>query len=204
MSLRKLGRHAGAVIAAAVLTTAIGTPAAAQGNVNLVPWVGLYVPTSNSFSRLDEDFERDVSFIGGARISFWGSDHLGFEATGGYAPADISGETINDTSTDLLLANAKLMISISPVSSGFGFYVGGGGALLARGSDPFDDDESNTDLGGVIGAGLRIGNEDGRVGLRIDVEDYLYNGSFGDDDDFQNDLVLSLGVSIALGGKVGK
>ena len=39
-----------------------------------------------------------------------------------------------------------------------------------------------------------------RVGFRIDLEDYLYNGDFGGGDDFQNDLVASVGVSFALGG----
>lgn len=85
-----------------------------------------------------------------------------------------------------------------------GFYIAGGPALLARGTNPFDNDRSSTDIGGNLGLGLRFGGgENSRVGFRIDLEDYLYNGDFGGGDDFQNDIVASLGVSIALGGRAG-
>src|SRR5919106_1965738 len=189
-----------AVTLAAAMTA---SPAAAQGGVELTPWAGVYIPTSNSVGALDQDIDRDVSVAGGARLTFWGSGRLGFEATGGYAPARIGDETINETgNTDLLLASGRLMLALSPVDNPVGFYVAGGPALLTRGSNPFDDDRSSTDIGGVVGLGFRFGGgDDNRVGFRVDVEDYLYNGDFGGGDDFQNDLVASLGVSIALGGR---
>ena len=82
-------------------------------------------------------------------------------------------------------------------------HIGAGPALLTRGSNPFDDDASSTDFGGNVGIGLRFAlGESGRTALRIDVEDYFYNGDFGGgDDEFQNDLVGSIGLSIALGGR---
>ena len=46
-----------------------------------------------------------------------------------------------------------------------------------------------------------VSGDNSRVGFRVDIEDYLYNGDFGGGNDFQNDLVTSLGVSIALGGR---
>jgi hypothetical protein len=202
MAIRKLMATIPGLVAATMIATVAATPAAAQGGVELTPWAGIYVPTSNSVGALDQDIERDVSVVGGARLTFWGSGMLGFEATGGYAPAKISDETINETgNTDLLLASARLMLALSPVDNSVGFYLAGGPALLARGSNPFDDDRSSTDIGGVLGLGFRFGGGDNnRVGFRIDLEDYLYNGDFGGGDDFQNDLVASLGVSIALGG----
>jgi hypothetical protein len=201
MSMRKLMATIPGLVAAAILTTT-ASPVAAQGGVELTPWAGVYIPTSNSVGALDQDISRDVSVAGGARLTFWGSGMLGFEATGGYAPAKIGDETINETgNTDLLLASARLLLALSPVDSNVGFYLAGGPALLTRGSDPFDDDRSGTDFGGVVGLGFRFGGgDDNRVGFRIDLEDYLYNGDFGGGDDFQNDLVASLGVSIALGG----
>ena len=191
----------GLTIAAVV----VATPAVAQGGVELTPWAGVYIPTSNSIGALDQDISRDISVAGGARLTFWGTGNLGFEVTGGYAPAKIGDETINETgNTDLLLANARLMLALSPVTNKVGFYIAGGPALLTRGSNPFDDDRSSTDIGGNLGVGLRFGGGDNsRVGFRIDLEDYLYNGDFGGGDDFQNDLVASLGVSIALGGRAG-
>jgi hypothetical protein len=203
MSTHGLLKLTSGLAAAAIVATTAASPLAAQGGVELTPWAGVYVPTSNSVGALDQDISRDVSVAGGARLTFWGSGALGFEVTGGYAPAKISDETINETgNTDLLLASGRLMLALSPVSNSVGFYVAGGPALLARGSNPFDDDRSSTDLGGVVGLGFRFGGgDDNRVGFRIDLEDYLYNGDFGGGDDFQNDLVASLGVSIALGGR---
>jgi hypothetical protein len=203
MSIRKLMATISGLVAATIVATTGATPAAAQGGVELTPWAGVYIPTSNSVGALDQDIERDVSVAGGARLTFWGSGRLGFEATGGYAPARIGDETINETgNTDLLLASGRLMLALSPVDNSVGFYLAGGPALLARGSNPFDDDRSSTDIGGVLGLGFRFGGGDNnRVGFRFDLEDYLYNGDFGGGDDFQNDLVASLGVSIALGGR---
>jgi hypothetical protein len=204
MSIKRFLAATSGLATVAVLATAVAAPAAAQGGVNLVPWAGVYIPTSNSVGALGEDLSRDVSVAGGARLTFWGTGHLGFEVSGGYAPSKIGDETINER-VNLFLANARLLLALSPVTSSVGFYVAGGPALLARGSNPFDDDRSSTDLGGVLGVGLRFGGGDNsRVGFRIDLEDYLYNGDFGGGDDFQNDLVASLGVSIALGGSAGE
>lgn len=201
MSIRKLTAAISGLVAAAIVATVAAAPAAAQGGVELTPWAGIYVPTSNSFSTITDDFSRDVSVIGGARLTFWGSGHLGFEVTGGYAPAKVGGETVNETNTNLLVANARLLLGLTPVTSKVGVFVGGGGSLLTRGRNTFDDDRSSTDLGGTVGLGFRFGGGDNsRVGFRIDIEDYLYNGDFGGGNDFQNDIVTSLGVSIALGG----
>ena len=203
MSIKNIFAKTTGLVAAASLAAAASTPAAAQGGVELTPWAGVYVPTSNSVGGLGEDLSRDVSVAGGARLTFWGTGNLGFEVTGGYAPSKIGDETVNE-SVNLLLANARLLLALSPVTNGVGFYIAGGPALLARGGNPFDDDRSSTDLGGVLGLGLRFGGgENSRVGFRIDLEDYLYNGDFGGGDDFQNDLVASLGLSIALGGSAG-
>src|SRR5215212_11704122 len=193
-----------AVLAAVAITAAAPQVAQAQG-VNLVPWAGAYIPTKNSIGDLDNALSRDVSVIGGARLTFWGTGVLGFEATGGYAPAKVGGETINETNTNLLVANARLLLALTPVTSKVGVFIGGGGALLTRGRNTFDDDRSSTDLGGTLGLGFRFGGGDNnRVGFRLDIEDYLYNGDFGGGNDFQNDIVTSLGVSIALGGKASE
>ena len=202
MSIRKLMALVPGVVTAAIVSTTAATPAAAQGGVELTPWAGIYVPTSNSFSTITDDFSRDVSVIGGARVTFWGTGHLGFEVTGGYAPAKVGGETVNEANTNLLLANARLLLALTPVTSKVGVFLGGGGSLLTRGRNTFDDDRSSTDLGGTVGLGFRFGGgENSRVGFRVDLEDYLYNGDFGGGNDFQNDIVTSLGVSIALGGR---
>ncbi len=203
MSILKLAKVP-AVLAAAALYTAVPGTAHAQG-VNLVPWVGAYIPTRNSVSDLDNALSRDVSVIGGARLTFWGSGRLGLEATGGYAPARISDETINETgNTNLLVASARLLLAITPVSNRVGFYIAGGPALLTRGRNTFDNNASSTDFGATVGAGFRFAlGESGNSAIRLDFEDYLYNGDFGGGNAFQNDLVASLGLSIPIGGHSG-
>lgn len=193
-----------AIAVAALLTAVVPGQAVAQGGVNLVPWAGVYIPTKNSISDLDNALSRDVSVMGGARLTFWGTGMLGFEAVGGYAPAKITGETINETNTNLLVASARLLLALSPVTNRVGFYIAGGPALLTRGKNPFDNNRSSTDFGANVGAGFRFGlGESGNTAIRLDFEDYLYNGDFGGGNSFQNDLVASLGLSIPLGGRAG-
>jgi hypothetical protein len=201
MSILKLMKLP-AILAAAALTAIVPGKAEAQGGVNLVPWAGVYIPTRNTVSDLDNALSRDVSVIGGARLTFWGTGHLGFEATGGYAPAKISGETINETNQNLLVASGRLLLALSPVTNRVGFYLGAGPALLTRGKNPFDNNKSSTDFGATAGAGFRFGlGQSGNTALRLDLEDYMYNGDFGGGDKFQNDLIASLGLSIPLGGR---
>lgn len=193
-----------AIAVAALLTAVVPSQAVAQGGVNLVPWAGVYIPTKNSISDLGNALSRDVSVMGGARLTFWGTGMLGFEAVGGYAPAKITGETINETNTNLLVASARLLLALSPVTNRVGFYIAGGPALLTRGKNPFDNNRSSTDFGANVGAGFRFGlGESGNTAIRLDLEDYLYNGDFGGGNSFQNDLVASLGLSIPLGGRAG-
>lgn len=203
MSHSMLRRMIPALLTAAGLAVAAPATAVAQGGVNLVPWAGAYIPTKNEIADLDNALSRDVSVIGGARLTFWGTGMLGFEATGGYAPAKIANETINETrNTNLLVASGRLLLALSPVTNPVGFYIGAGPALLTRGHDTFDSDQSHTDFGGTAGAGLRFAlGETGRTALRLDVEDYFYNGDFGGGDEFQNDLIASLGLEIGLGGR---
>lgn len=204
MPIKHLFAKTPLVALAALLLSALPSPASAQaGGVELTPWVGAYMPTKNKFSDVDNAaFKRDVSVVAGARLTFWGTGRLGFEATGGYAPAKISGETINETNTNMLVASGRLLLALSPATSRVGFFLGAGPALITRGSDPFDNNSSKTHFGGNVGAGLRFGlGESGRTAVRLDFEDYLYDGDFGGGKSFQNDLVAALGLSIGLGGR---
>jgi hypothetical protein len=204
MSILKLTKLP-AILAAAAFSAVVPATATAQSGVDLVPWAGAYIPTRNSVSDLDNALTRDVSVIGGARLTFWGSGHLGFEAVGGYAPAKIGGETINEVNTNLLVAAARLMLALSPTTNRVGFYIAGGPALLTRGRNTFDDDKSHTDFGANAGIGFRFGlGESNNAAVRLDLEDYLYNGDFGGGNDFQNDLVASLGLAIPIGGHPGE
>ena len=203
MSTLKFHRILPALLTAVGLAAATPGTAVAQGGVNLVPWAGAYIPTRNDIGDVDDALSRDVSVIGGARLTFWGTGRLGFEATAGYAPAKIADETINETrNTNLFAASGRLLLALSPITNPVGFYIGAGPALLTRGRSVFNEDRSSTDFGGTAGLGFRFAlGETGRTALRLDVEDYFYNGDFGGGDEFQNDIVASLGLEIGLGGR---
>ena len=137
MSIKQLYAKLPAVLVVVGLAAATPPSAAAQAGVSLVPWVGAYIPTKNKISDIDNALSRDVSVIGGARLTFWGTGVLGFEATGGYAPAKIANETINETgNTNLLTASGRLLLALSPVTNRVGVYLGAGPALLARARIP--------------------------------------------------------------------
>ena len=74
----KLRRMLPALLTTAGLAAAVPGTAVAQGGVNLVPWAGAYIPTKNEISDIDNALSRDVSVIGGARLTFWGTGILGF------------------------------------------------------------------------------------------------------------------------------
>ena len=76
MSMCKLNAIIPGLVAVAMLATTTASPAAAQGGVELTPLIGAYVPTSNSIGSLGQDFSRETSAVGGARLTFWGSGSL--------------------------------------------------------------------------------------------------------------------------------
>jgi hypothetical protein len=202
MSILKLRGMLPALLAVAGLAVAMPGIAQAQGGVNLVPWAGAYITTRNSIGDLDDALDRDISVIGGARLTFWGTGILGFEATGGYSPAKIGDETLNERNSNLFAASGRLLLALSPVTNPVGFYIGAGPALLTRGRNVLNEDRSRTDFGGTAGLGFRFAlGETGRSAIRLDLEDYFYDGDFGGGDEFQNDVVASLGLEIALGGR---
>lgn len=202
MSILKLRGMLPALLAAAGLAVAMPGTVQAQGGVSLVPWAGAFIPTRNSIGDLDNALQRDVSVMGGARLTFWGTGILGFEATGGYSPAKVGDETINERNSNLFAASGRLLLALSPVTNPVGFYIAAGPALLTRGRNVLNEDRSRTDFGGTAGVGFRFAlGETGRSAIRLDLEDYFYDGDFGGGDEFQNDIVASLGLEIALGGR---
>jgi hypothetical protein len=188
-------------IALVALLGAVGVaPAVAQGGFSVTPWAGAYVPTRNSFSSVGSDIKRDNSFIGGARLTFWGKSPVGFELTGGFAPARVhvsgTGTTINgDRNTQVFVGAAKIMLGLSPASSRVGIFLSGGPSLIRIGHNVGRDSQSSSDLGGVAGLGIRIPFS-ASVGLRLEGEDYFYGGDFDGSRKFQNDLVLSAGLAL--------
>lgn len=189
---------AGAFALVSVIGALSAAPAAAQGGFSVTPWAGAYVPTRNKFSTVGSDIRRDNSFIGGARLTFWGHSPVGFELTGGFAPARVrvSGTTINgDRNSQVFVGGAKVMLGLSPATSRLGIFLSAGPSIIRVGHNVGRESQSSTDWGGVVGLGLRIPFS-ASVGLRVETEDYFYGGNFDGSRKFQNDLVLSAGLAL--------
>jgi hypothetical protein len=76
-----------------------------------------------------------------------------------------------------------------------------GPAIIRRGGDAWDGASGSdvTDFGGVVGFGIRA-NVTPRFRLNFTAETYLYSFSGGlADSDFQADVLVGVGVPIALG-----
>jgi hypothetical protein len=190
----------GAFALVGVIGALSAAPAAAQGGFSVTPWAGAYVPTRNKFNMVGQDISRDNSFIMGARLTFWGHSPVGFEFTGGFAPARVrvsgTGTIVNgDRNSQVFVGGAKVMLGLSPASSRVGIFLSGGPSIIRMGHNVGKQSESSTDWGGVAGLGIRIPFSSS-VGLRLETEDYFYGGNFDGSRKFQNDLVLSAGLAI--------
>jgi len=204
MSIKRLLRVTAFGLILAGLATIIPSPAHAQNShessTSLSVWAAMSAPlgSDRSASLMGSSMDRHNSFAGGARLTFWGTNILGVEAVAGLTPANVkaAGGDINETRRlDVFAGGVKLMIGLSPSMSPVGFHVGAGPAIVRRGHDALDQSSSKTNLGGLFGAGFRLPINQ-TLGFRLDVEDYIYNGSIEGKGKTQNDLVTSAGLTI--------
>jgi Outer membrane protein beta-barrel domain len=203
MSIKRLLRVLAFGLMLAGLATIIPSGVRAQksheSSTSLAVWAAMSAPLSSdrSASLIGTSIDRRNSFAGGARLTFWGTNILGVEAVAGLTPAKVvAGANINETRRlDVFAGGVKLMIGLSPSMSPVGFHVGAGPAIVRRGHYGLDQSTSKTNLGGLFGAGFRFPINQ-TLGFRVDVEDYVYNGSIEGKGKTQNDLITSAGLTI--------
>jgi hypothetical protein len=148
------------------------------------------------------------------------SDRAAVEGGFGYTASDVRFEVPGFVSLALggtvIQGSARVRYRLNQPASATGWYLTGGLAVISRGGEMWDSlatgglaVDGKTDVGAVIGGGLTlpVGR---RLALRIDVEDYIHQAKFTLDaqgtrldteSQFQNDLVLSVGLAIQLGGR---
>ena len=197
-------------ITLAVMCRAGAGPAQAfaQGSTSIGVYGGVYSPLGSdpSLGTLGARVDRNNSFAGGARLTYWGPSVLGLELEGGLSPAkvDIAGAPINQSrDQDVLTVALKLMAGLSPTVAPLGLHLGIGPAFIRRNGDAFQQSGSISRFGVVAGAGVRFPLSS-RVHLRLDGEDYIYGGKLGSDSRTWNDLVLSAGLGLQLGGRTSQ
>ncbi|HSB55329.1 MAG TPA: outer membrane beta-barrel protein [Gemmatimonadales bacterium] len=203
-----MSQHTTLRLTFAVLIVAGAGPAhafAQSSSTTVGVYGGLYSPLGSDprLSTVGTQVDRNNSFVGGARLNYWGPGVLGLELEGGLTPAkvDVAGAPINRSrNQDILTVALRLMAGVSPAVSPLGFHLGVGPAFIRRNSDAFQQSGSLSRFGIVAGGGFRFPIAS-RLHLRFDAEDYIYGGKLGSDSKTWNDLVLSAGLGVQLGGR---
>lgn len=189
--------------------------------VEVTPFVGLYLPTANVIEEsalgLTVSGKHGTTFLFGARLTYWTSRSVGLEASLGYTASsmtfsvDTGGVRVGsaDTSAHVMLGSARVLYKVGPKSgdtdihllAGVGFISHGGAAydLLGQGNGGIS---GTTDIGGLVGASVRF-RASAKLKIRVDIEDNLYSAKFNiggaeTTSHFQNDLAVSLGLVIPL------
>jgi hypothetical protein len=173
---------------------ALPSAGAAQGSVEVVPYVGVYLPTQNLVDHPPPgnvwgyspqlSLKQKAGIALGGRLTVWWSSRLGAEATLGYSSSDLSAVTIQlaDSSAHVITASARALMRISPtgggppllrLGAGIGFLSRGGGAYLERGTT-LRSVCGTSRFAGVVSAGTGFTFGRGRVALRLDAENYMY------------------------------
>lgn len=188
----------------------VGSPSrlAAQAKLEFTPFAGLYIPTANVIDQSGVTLKQKTTVAFGGRVAVWVSERIGVEGSFGFAPSGVKAETplgSADTSASIVMASGRVLIGL-PSSGNTSYHLIVGGGIVSHGGAGYEGATGKTDIGGVVGAGARI-----KVGpslrLRLDLEDNLFSAKFKEpisgletDSKFQNDLVISLGLAIPLGG----
>ena len=162
----------------------------------------------------------------GARLTSWLSPRLAVEAAVFFSESRVTiTQEIEDfypppprngSQASVLAATARGRLRIGPTDSPISFTVAGGGGLLSRGGDAYDFLEGTTDFTVVLGTGLSV-RVAPNVALRVDLEDYMSwptvqlptfvrqdpvpGTTEFQDGRFQNDFVISQGITIFFGGR---
>jgi hypothetical protein len=199
------------LVAAAGMTA----PAHAQYVAELTPFFTSYYPlTKIDFEGSTSDFyaKQKIAPGVGARLTFWFSNTVGFEAAGSYVfsspavflPTDAGPATL-DLAGTLITGTGRLVFRPSRTN----LYLVAGGGIVSRGGDAWESDESETlDFAGVLGIGARA-NVTPKFAINVLVEGTFYSldpdGSPEDPSfDFftsslQSDITVSIGIPIGFG-----
>lgn len=205
--------------------------ASAQVQVDVIPYVGVYLPTGD-LANFDVTFtpgpgnanlkaKHKTALLFGGRVDVWLSRAFGVEGTFAYALSDgeltaaepggtitdLCAETPQSCSAAVYLGSIKGLYRVF-ANDRWSIHFAGGGALIARSDDLYEEASETLDFGGVLGVGATV-ELSSRIGIAINAEDYLYSYSttvdiedFGTVDTgskFQSDLVFSAGLVIHLG-----
>ncbi len=192
----------------------------AQTQLEVAPYVGLYLPTNSLESSVDGTVKQQSSVTLGMRVTKWWPGRLGFEASVGYAPSSVL-SLGNSLPAHVLTVSAKVLRRVTPPAARAGLHVGGGVGIVGHGGPAYPDGEylgPRASFGGiaVVGGVIKLASS---LQWRFDAEDFVYfahltcrrtGGGGGECSGgstlantptplrLQNDLVLAFGFTLSL------
>jgi hypothetical protein len=213
---RTLLAVSGTLAAMAVLAPASVEAQQVQGagrriRFEFVPFAGVLVPLGkliNEGSVVHVTMSHRTTFLVGGRLDAWFSHLAGAEVAVGYAPSGyhvVQNGSSDDTTGSHLSVSARFVVRFAtgPTST-WHLYVGGG--IVSHGGAGVGGLRGTTDVSGVAGVAGRF-RVTPALALQATAEDYIYQASFGPQGEagntqgrINNDLMLSLGLVVPLGG----
>lgn len=205
------------IIRAAALTATMlagATVGAAQGrSLEIVPFVGGFVPTTTLGSiripglggtpaTITGEMKPAAAF-GGRLAVTGGESRLGAEVTYFYSASDMRialGPFSQSFDAQVQGGSAKLTYRATSEGSGTDILLGAGVGGIHHSGDAFQFASGQFDVGGVVGAGLRVLITP-QVALRFDGEALFYSWSAGSTlgSKSQADLLMTIGLAIGMG-----
>ena len=190
------------ILSIAILILA-GTLPAQVGGVDVTPEVAYYNPQSEqaNIGNGSASAQHASSMGFGGRLTFWVNETFALEATGMFTSTDMEAQLFDESGA----IGASVFLGTGRAVLGFGsktrFLLNAG---LGFQSSSYDFVEGGTWMIGVAGAGLVLPMNQA-VGLRLGVDDYIYNAQWdlGDgtltDAILQHDVTFTVGLSIFTG-----
>jgi hypothetical protein len=215
------------VILTALGAALIAAPSApAQRGLDFVPFAGFYAPTTNmmnpAFPGVPAMTQR--SSVLGGRVTWWLPSRVGIEGTLAYAPSNVNPSATYDCcdAAHVITASARVLAPVLSVGGSPLLRVGGGMGVVSHGGRAYANTSGATSIAGIASAGMALRLGPTPLMLRLDAEDYLFKPHLGAQPgcdragytgfcgqllraptafkpQFQNDVVLSVGLAFAAG-----
>lgn len=208
-------------VAALALILPAANPAVAQARVDFSPMLALYAPLVDLADQNGSTARQDGAAMFGVRTAVWPSSKIGVEFSVAFGSSGVNDGASIDEHGQLWLETARLLYGLTKGTTQCAeseggclpaAYLAAGVGLISRGGAAWNNVTGTSSLGGSLGAGFRV--PAGKVSFRVEGELFLYSASFTQSgatvftqagiskniSKFQEDLLLSLQLSIPLGG----
>jgi hypothetical protein len=150
----------------------------AQTQLEVAPYVGVYLPTNSLASSVDGTVKQQSSVTLGMRVTRWWPGRRGFEVSVGYAPSSVMPSMGTSLPAHVLTVSAKVLWRVTPPASRAGLHVGGGVGIVGHGGPAYSEASflgSRASFGGaaVVGGVVKLAS---LLQWRFDAEDFAYFG----------------------------